>query len=98
MFDRQINEAVAACREAMADLEIDQKPVVLNELHRWLMAEAATHDPASAKGTAALAGVQAVLFVKDGDDIPVGYLRECFAINDRGGLKWCERPLAHFPQ
>ena len=38
-----------------------------------------------------------MLFVKDSDDIPVGYLRECFAIDDRGGLKWCERPLAHFP-
>jgi hypothetical protein len=49
VFDRQINEAVAACREAMADLEIDQKAVVLNELHRWLVAEAATHDPAAEK-------------------------------------------------
>jgi hypothetical protein len=47
--EREIREAVEACRKAMADLEIDAKAVVLNELHRWLVAEAATHDPASAK-------------------------------------------------
>jgi hypothetical protein len=49
VFDRQINEAVDARRRVMIDLEIDAKAVVLNELHRWLVAEAATHDPAAAK-------------------------------------------------
>jgi hypothetical protein len=49
VFDRQINEAVDARRRVMIDLEIDAKAVVLNELHRWLVAEVATHDPAAAK-------------------------------------------------
>jgi hypothetical protein len=49
VFDRQITEAVDACRRVMIDLEIDAKAVVLNELHRWLVAEAATQDPAAAK-------------------------------------------------
>jgi len=38
-----------------------------------------------------------MLPVKGSDDIPVGYLRECFAFDDMGRLKWCQRPLAHFP-
>jgi hypothetical protein len=44
-----IRDAVNACRKALADLPLAHKTVVLNELDRWLVAEAATHDPAAAK-------------------------------------------------
>ena len=46
--EREINEAVEACRKAMADLEVDAKATVLRELHRWLVAEHASHDSAAA--------------------------------------------------
>jgi len=45
---REIQAVVEACRKAMADLEIDAKAVVLNELHRWIVLEQASHDPAAA--------------------------------------------------
>jgi hypothetical protein len=45
---REIKDAIDRCRLAMADLVPDAKAVVLNELHRWLVLEQATHDPAYA--------------------------------------------------
>ena len=43
-----IKSVIDACRGLMADLEPSAKAVVLNELHRWLVLEQATHDPAYA--------------------------------------------------
>ena len=34
-----IKRVIDACRLAMADLTPDQKAVVLNQLHRWLVLE-----------------------------------------------------------
>jgi hypothetical protein len=48
--EREIQAVVEACRKAMIDLIVEDKAVVLQELHRWVVAEAATHDPASAPG------------------------------------------------
>jgi hypothetical protein len=44
-----IRDAVDACRKAMIDLPLAHKTVVLNELHRWVELESASHDPAAAK-------------------------------------------------
>ena len=40
-----IRDAVNACRKAMIDLPLNHKNVVLNELHRWLVAEAGGTGP-----------------------------------------------------
>ncbi len=43
---REIKEVIDRCRLAMADLVPDAKAVVVNELHRWVVLELSTHDPA----------------------------------------------------
>ena len=48
-LDKQMGDAVQACRRVMIDLTVEEKAVVLQELRRWLVAEVATNDTAAAK-------------------------------------------------
>ena len=41
-----IKSVIDACRGLMADLEPSAKQLVVQQLHRWVTLEEATHDPA----------------------------------------------------
>ena len=42
---REIKDVIDRCRAAMADLTPDAKAVVVQQLHRWVVLEEATHLP-----------------------------------------------------
>ena len=42
--DRDIRDAVEACRKAMGDLDIDAKEAALEELRAWVELERSTHE------------------------------------------------------
>jgi hypothetical protein len=48
-LDKQIDDAVEACRKAVIDLTVKEKTVVMERLRGWIELEAASHDPAAAK-------------------------------------------------
>ena len=50
--EREILDAVDACRKAMIDLPVEQKGTVLDRLSALLAGEEASFDPASAPGRA----------------------------------------------
>jgi hypothetical protein len=43
---REIKDVIDKCRAAMADLLPDAKALVVQELHRWVVLEEASADPA----------------------------------------------------